>query len=451
MKKGLLSIFSCGLISILHLQAVEPSPTAAPSPAPDISTQTAARGNTPQSHSFLDPIEGFARDSILHPTAPFELVPGKNANDWQVVVMPYLWAMGLNGKSGVGGLPPMDVSLSSKRILQNLDWAVMGQGEIRKGRWGLLADGYYAALSGSGDLGGNLYKSGSLQLQQGLASLALAYRIIDDRRGFLDVYAGARYNYLGIQADLSLDSGGISSLGTNVANGVATRISDKISSLLGSGRSLAEGALAGAAESGLSQELLSQHSKSRPLAENVLLLDRLAGPASRNDRGPDREIFRAIDRRELRNVLASAQGDIRSYIRAEAAAQLAAANGTLTPEIQARADSAKSKMAKSISNALEQSLPTYAAGDQWWIDPIVGLRAQINFTRWLFLAAQADVGGFGVGSQITWNAQATMGVNFTRNIFGELGYRYMYVDYDKNSFLYQMNTFGLFSSLGFKF
>jgi hypothetical protein len=108
-------------------------------------------------------------------------------------------------------------------------------------------------------------------------------------------------------------------------------------------------------------------------------------------------------------------------------------------------------MAKSISNALEQSLPTYAAGDQWWIDPIVGLRGQINFTRWLFLAAQADVGGFGVGSQITWNAQAAFGVNFTRNIFGELGYRYMYVDYDKDNFLYQINTFGLFSSLGFKF
>ena len=55
------------------------------------------------------------------------------------------------------------------------------------------------------------------------------------------------------------------------------------------------------------------------------------------------------------------------------------------------------------------------------------------------------------GSQITWNTQATVGVNFTRNIFGELGYRYMYVDYNKNNFLYQMNSFGLFSSIGVKF
>ena len=49
------------------------------------------------------------------------------------------------------------------------------------------------------------------------------------------------------------------------------------------------------------------------------------------------------------------------------------------------------------------------------------------------------------------DVQATLGVNFTRNIFAELGYRYMFVNYDKNDFLYQMNSFGLFSGIGVKF
>jgi hypothetical protein len=48
---------------------------------------------------------------------------------------------------------------------------------------------------------------------------------------------------------------------------------------------------------------------------------------------------------------------------------------------------------------------------------------QLNPARWLFLAARGEVGGFGVGSQITWNTQAMIGVNFTRNGFAELGYR----------------------------
>ena len=85
------------------------------------------------------------------------------------------------------------------------------------------------------------------------------------------------------------------------------------------------------------------------------------------------------------------------------------------------------------------------------MDPIVGLRGQINFTRWLFLAAQGDVGGFGAGSQIAWNAQASLGVNFTRNLFGELGYRYFYMDYTNGGALYNAAEAGIFGGIGVKF
>jgi Tfp pilus assembly ATPase PilU len=42
-------------------------------------------------------------------------------------------------------------------------------------------------------------------------------------------------------------------------------------------------------------------------------------------------------------------------------------------------------------------------------------------------------------------------ISITRNIFAELGYRYMYVDYENDNLLYQMNSFGLFSGIGVKF
>jgi len=119
--------------------------------------------------------------------------------------------------------------------------------------------------------------------------------------------------------------------------------------------------------------------------------------------------------------------------------------------LEAAAAAEKRKLGKAISNRIEDVTPTYAAGDQYWFDPIIGLRGQINFTRWLYLVAQGDVGGFGAGSQIAGNVQAAFGVNFTRNIFAELGYRYMYVDYENNGFLYNMNSYGLYSSIGFKF
>ncbi len=102
-------------------------------------------------------------------------------------------------------------------------------------------------------------------------------------------------------------------------------------------------------------------------------------------------------------------------------------------------------------NKSNNRLPTSKSGDQWWVDPIVGLRGQINFTRWLFLALQGDVGGFGAGSQIAWFASGSIGVNLTRNIFLETGYRYFYMDYTKNGLTYDAAQSGLFTGVGVKF
>jgi hypothetical protein len=39
----------------------------------------------------------------------------------------------------------------------------------------------------------------------------------------------------------------------------------------------------------------------------------------------------------------------------------------------------------------------------------------------------------GAGSQIAWFASGSIGINFTRNIFLETGYRYFYMDYTKKA------------------
>jgi len=79
------------------------------------------------------------------------------------------------------------------------------------------------------------------------------------------------------------------------------------------------------------------------------------------------------------------------------------------------------------------------------------VRGQVNLTRWLFLAVKCDVGGFYAGSRIAWNLNGSIGVNFTRNIFAELGYRYYYLDYDNAGLLYKTAEKGIFSGIGVKF
>lgn len=141
----------------------------------------------------------------------------------------------------------------------------------------------------------------------------------------------------------------------------------------------------------------------------------------------------------------------RDFAAAVAAADVAAAKNQLTADIQNRVADAQKKLAKALAKQIEQSLPTSKFGDQWWIDPIIGLRGQVNFTRWLFLALQGDVGGFGAGSQIAWFASGAIGINITRNVFLETGYRFFYMDYVKNGLTYDAAQSGLFMGVGVKF
>lgn len=51
-----------------------------------------------------------------------------------------------------------------------------------------------------------------------------------------------------------------------------------------------------------------------------------------------------------------------------------------------------------------------------WVDPLIGSRFGIDLSDHWNLTAEADVGGFGVGSDFAWNAQAFLG--YRTSLFG---------------------------------
>ena len=65
-----------------------------------------------------------------------------------------------------------------------------------------------------------------------------------------------------------------------------------------------------------------------------------------------------------------------------------------------------------------------------WVDPIIGLRGQVPLSERWTLSGLADVGGFGVGSELTWEAYAGANYAFNDRFSGVLGYRYMSIDYE---------------------
>jgi opacity protein-like surface antigen len=64
-------------------------------------------------------------------------------------------------------------------------------------------------------------------------------------------------------------------------------------------------------------------------------------------------------------------------------------------------------------------------------DPIIGLRAAVNVTDRLSVSVLGDVGGFGVSSDLTWQAFGGIEYRFARHWSARVGYRALGIDFEK--------------------
>jgi hypothetical protein len=85
--------------------------------------------------------------------------------------------------------------------------------------------------------------------------------------------------------------------------------------------------------------------------------------------------------------------------------------------------------------------------DDWW-DPYVGVRCRYHLSDKYYLLGRADIGGFGVGSEITWQASGGIGCKLDKNTFFEITYRALAADYEDNGLLSDLITHGPEISLG---
>jgi hypothetical protein len=83
-----------------------------------------------------------------------------------------------------------------------------------------------------------------------------------------------------------------------------------------------------------------------------------------------------------------------------------------------------------------------ASGTETWVDPIVGLRGRYYVSRAVFLNGYADVGGFGAGSELSWQVLGAVGVQAARWCDVQLGYRALSFEYDGAKGKQEITTHG---------
>lgn len=223
---------------------------------------------------------------------------------WTVRIQPYLWASSFSGTTKpFRRLPPVDVDMSFKDILDDLKFAGMIAGSVHYGRIGMVMDLQYVTLQTKGDTPGPFFGGAHVTTDSFIGTLMADYKVLDEDRYQLFASAGARIYWASTEVNL-------------------------------------------------------------------------------------------------------------------AAGVLPAVSGT---------------------------------GEDTWADPMLGLRGTFDITPKFFVNGWGYVGGFGVGSDIAGDVFGGVGYRFTDTIAANIGYRYLRVDRDTSSFVYDVEQHGVMAGLVISF
>ena len=90
-------------------------------------------------------------------------------------------------------------------------------------------------------------------------------------------------------------------------------------------------------------------------------------------------------------------------------------------------------------------------GDTSWVDPVLGINARVQVLKPVALIFTGDVGGFGVGSDLTYQALGGTEIQIARHFYTQIGYRYIHTDYSSGGAKYDVDMSGPEMQFGFNF
>lgn len=103
------------------------------------------------------------------------------------------------------------------------------------------------------------------------------------------------------------------------------------------------------------------------------------------------------------------------------------------------------------ATAANEALGTFRVNTSW-TDPIIGLQGHYDVNDRVSLKGSADVGGFGIGSELQMDAKGQVNWAFNDTAELGLGYRYLSVDFDdRGKLLLDMTIQGPYMALDFNF
>ena len=144
-------------------------------------------------------------------------------NDWRFSVTPYVWAPGIMATLNMNNNAVNTADYSTSNVLSNLKSGAMMAGEAHKGKWGIMADTFFATLQHGGsftarDKSGNLRIGDSVTLQETILTGAALYNVHNSSDASVD-------GLLGVRAIYSTASMKLNVIGTSLKENSSTTMS----------------------------------------------------------------------------------------------------------------------------------------------------------------------------------------------------------------------------------
>jgi hypothetical protein len=128
--------------------------------------------------------------------------------------------------------------------------------------------------------------------------------------------------------------------------------------------------------------------------------------------------------KELSNVFQKVDSQFRDYAAAVAAADIAAAKNQLTADIQNRVADAQKSSPRLSRNKSNNPCPLRNPATNGGSIPLSACADRSTSHAGLSLPSKATWADLEQVLESPWQASGTVGINFTRNVFLETGYRY---------------------------
>jgi hypothetical protein len=338
---------------------------------------------------------------------------------WQFTIAVPGWLASMNGTIGVRGVNA-DIDVPVTEVLQHLDMIFSARAAAQKGPFGISGEVFYIGLSDNTQINrmiNNIHEQVDLTLVDG----ALSWRLLNQPRWSLDFAAGTHYTNVYERLELHSDPALIQQTSERFVNDIAADLRERL-------------------DQDISNSEFLQILKST-IKENII--SRIGDRLEDHERHPNIPIGPLGGR--IRQKIANIVEDFIELKLDALRARIDALHlrGEARRAAVARAvNGAKAQIANQLASALDAKLGQTLSRDDYWFDPYVGLRARYNFNKTYYTAVRGEIGGFGVGADVMWEVETVVGINLTRSIFTEIGYRALGANFEENNFKFDVVTHG---------